>query len=336
MDFLTYYKQISSGNLNSIAVFTGDETYNIDHTLKYIEGHFLEPIYKDFNYDIIESNFDIDGFMALASTLPFMDQRRIIIIHNTGVLKQIKDQQEAHLIDYLKNMSETSVVIFRESELDGRKKIGKWLKKNSDWVQFDKLSSSDFLKWCTKKFKLYVGNIDSKTLSYFVERVDYLDPASGKNLYDVENTIKTLCGNQKQIQIEMIDQYVSVPLEHNIFKLMDAISYRNLSEAMITLNQFINAGEPVIKIFTLIAQQFRNIYKMKLLIEAGYTSSTAASKLDIHPYAAKKASTFAVKYTKDQLSEILALMERTDIALKSTGIKPQLTLEKALFEMAQM
>jgi DNA polymerase-3 subunit delta len=331
---MTYYKQISSGTINKVAVFTGNELYNIEHTIRYIEDHFLNPSYSEFNMVKIENTFDLDSFLSVASTMPFFDERRIVLINNTNVLKQIKDQQEADLLDFLKNCPDSLIVIFKESDIDGRKKISKWLKKSTDWVEFSKLTHAEFTKWCRKKFALYGGSIDAKGISYFVERIDYLDSAAEKNLFDVDNTIKSICANVKNIDSAMIDQYVTLPIEHNIFKLMDSVSMNNMSDAITTLNQFINSGEPVIKIFTLIAQQFRNIYKMKLLIEAGYTSTTAASKLEIHPFVAKKAASFATKYTQSQLIRILNIMEETDTALKSTGIRPQLTLEKSLFEIA--
>ena len=93
MDFMTYYKQISSGTINKVAVFTGNELYNIEHTIRYIEDHFLNPSYSEFNMVKIENTFDLDSFLSVASTMPFFDERRIVLINNTNVLKQIKDQQ---------------------------------------------------------------------------------------------------------------------------------------------------------------------------------------------------------------------------------------------------
>ena len=336
MDFLTYFKQISSGSLSHLAVFTGPEVYNIEHTIKYIEENFLNSDYRDFNFTSIDICSDVDTIISAASTLPFFDERRIVIFNKTGVLKQIKEDQETKLMNFLKDLPEHLVLIFNEQDTDMRKKLGKWLKKESDWVVFDKLNHSEFIKWTGKKFVGYGKKVDKHIINYFVDRIDYLDAASEKNLFDVDNTIRSISGTVGEISEEIINMYVTVPIEHNIFKMMDAISMNDMSNAIQVLNQFISSGEPEIKIFSMISQQFRNIFKLKLLLASGYTSSTAATKLEIHPFVAKKASAFATKYSMSQLNRIMVVLEETDLLLKSTGLKSQWMIEKALFEIAHL
>jgi DNA polymerase-3 subunit delta len=336
MDFLTYFKQISSGSLSHLAVFTGPEVYNIEHTIKYIEDNFLNADYKDFNFTSIDVCTDVDSVISAASTLPFFDSRRILIFNKTGLLKQIKEDQEVKLMNFLKDLPEHLVLIFNEQDTDMRKKLGKWLKKESDWVVFEKLDHSDFIKWTNKKFNGYGKKIDKHILNYFADRIDYLDAASEKNLFDVDNTIRSISGTVGDITEEIVNMYVTVPIEHNIFKMMDAISMNDMSNAIQILNQFISNGEPEIKIFSMISQQFRNIFKIKLLLASGYTSTTAATKLEIHPFVAKKASAFATKYTLVQLNRIMVVLEDTDLLLKSTGLKSQWMIEKALFEIAHL
>jgi len=336
MDFLTYFKQISSGSLSQLAVFTGSEVYNIEHTIKYIEENFLNSDYKDFNFTSVDVCSDMDSLISAVSTLPFFDTRRIVVFNKTGLLKQIKEDQETKLMSFLKDMPEHLVLIFNEQETDMRKKLGKWLKKESDWVVFDKLNHSEFIKWANKKFSGYGKKVSKHILNYFVDRIDYLDAASEKNLFDVDNTIRSISGTVGDIDEDVINMYVTVPIEHNIFKMMDAISLKDMSNAIQILNQFISNGEPEIKIFAMISQQFRNIFKLKLLLDSGYTSSTAATKLEIHPFVAKKASAFATKYSLAQLNRIMLVLEETDLLLKSTALKSQWMIEKALFEIAHL
>lgn len=336
MDFLSYFKQVSSGSLGQLAVFTGPEVYNIEHTIKYIEDNFLISEYKDFNFTSFDVCSDVDSIISAVSTMPFFDSRRIVIFNKTGSLKHIKEDQETKLINFLKDIPEHLVLIFNEQDTDMRKKLGKWLKKESDWVVFDKLNHSEFIKWSNKKFGGYGKKIDKHILNYFVDRIDYLDAASEKNLFDVDNTIRSISGTVGEISEEVINMYVTVPIEHNIFKMMDSISMKDMSNAIQILNQFIANGEPEIKIFSMISQQFRNILKLKLLLASGYTSTTAATKLEIHPFVAKKASAFATKYSIVQLTRIMVVLEDTDLLLKSTGLKSQWMIEKALFEIAHL
>lgn len=336
MDFMTFFKQIKGSTLNQVTLINGEESYLIDNLTKYISENFLMPMYCDFNLTQIETIVDVDTIISMAMTLPFFDERRIILFQNTGMLKVIKDEQEEKLIKFLTDLPLHIYVVFSESDLDKRKKIYKHIAKVADLVTVDRLLRPELVKWIVKRFKLYNKDVSLHVVNYFIEMINYLDQESGKNLYDIDNTIRMMSGVDGTIDESVINQYVEIPIEHNIFKMMDAISGRKMSEAIKILNYFVAGGEPEIKIFYLINQQFRNIYKTKLLLDAGHTSATVASKLEIHPFVAKKAGSFAVHFSNRQLGKIIEILEEVDIMMKSSGLPPLLLIEKALFQISEV
>ena len=334
MDFMTYFKTIKSGELDRITLITGDEVYLIDNLIKYIGETFLMPSYIDFNYSVYDQVADMDTIVGTANTLPFFDDKRIVLFQNSGVLKSVKEDQEEKLLSLLKSIPEHLYIIFAESDIDKRKKTYKFLSKNSQIVNVDKLSRQELVKWIAKKFKTYDKDISLHIVNYLIEMINYLEESSGKNLYDVDNTIKMLCGLDSEITEQVINQYIEVPIEQNIFKMMDAISTKEITSAIQILNQLVNNGEAEIKIFFLINQQFRNILKTKLLLSEGHSSSTIASKLEIHPFVAKKAGQFASQFTVKQLTSIISMLEDVDTSMKSSGTAPMLLIEKAIFDIA--
>ncbi len=334
MDFMTYFKTIKSGELDRITLITGDEVYLIDNLIKYIGETFLMPSYLDFNYSVYDQVADMDTIVGTANTLPFFDDKRILLFQNSGVLKGVKEEQEEKLLALLKNIPDHLYVIFAESDIDKRKKTYKFLSKNSQIVNVDKLSRQELVKWIGKRFKIYDKDISLHIINYLIEMINYLEDSSDKNLYDVDNIVKMLCGLESEITEQVINQYIEVPIEQNIFKMMDAISTKEITTAIQILNQLVNNGEAEIKIFFLINQQFRNILKTKILLSEGHSSSTIASKLEIHPFVAKKAGQFASQFSVKQLSNIISMLEDVDTAMKSSGIAPMLLIEKAIFDIA--
>lgn len=336
MDFMTYFKQLKSNDIKQVTLINGDENYLIDNLTKYIAENFLLQAYLDFNLTTIDTQMDIDSIESIAMTLPFFDEKRIILFQNSGLLKSIKDEQEEKLIKFITHLPEHVLLIFAESELDKRKKIYKQISKIADLVTVDRLARQELVKWCAKRFKLYNKEVDLHVINYLIEMINYLEPEADKNLYDVDNTIRMLAGVDGAVTESVIRQYVDIPIEHNIFKMMDAMSSKQISEALTILTQLITSGEAEIKVFYMINQQYRNIYKTKLLLEAGHSSPTIASKLDIHPFVAKKAGGFASHFTIKQLVEIIDVLEEVDIAMKSSGIKPLLLMEKAFFQIGNI
>lgn len=331
---MTYFKQIKGGSLNPLTLISGEELYLIDNLTKFITDNFLMPSYVDFNLTVIDSAMEVDQILNIAMTLPFFDERRIIVFSSTGMLKTVKEEQEEKLLNFLKDVPTHVNLVFAENELDKRKKIYKFLSKEADLVVVERLTRPELVKWITKRFKLYQKDVSLHVVNYFIEMINYLDPEANKNLYDVDNTVRMISGISGDVNESVINQYVEIPIENNIFKMMDAMSSKQMSEAITILNHFVSSGEPEIKIFYMINQQFRNIYKTKLLLDAGHTSATIASKLDIHPFVAKKAGTFATQFSNRQLSTIIQILEDVDQMMKSSGIEPLLLIEKALFQIS--
>ena len=182
MDFMTYFKQLKGGALSQVTLIHGDESYLIDNLTKYISENFLMPMYCDFNLTQIETIVDVDYVVGLAMTLPFLDERRIVLFQNTGMLKAVKDDQEDKLIKFLTDLPGHIYVVLSESELDKRKKIYKHLSKVADVVTVDRLLRPELVKWIAKRFKMYNKEVSLHVVNYFIEMVNYLDPESGKNL----------------------------------------------------------------------------------------------------------------------------------------------------------
>ncbi len=333
MEFKDHFKKASSGQLDPFYLYTGEETYMIDHTIEYIESKYLNPLYKDMNLTVITDTVEIDSLLSTVNTLPFFDNNRLILIYNSHLFKQVKESDESKLLNLFQNFPENVHLIFIEKEVDKRKKLYKAFNKKEAVVTFKKLSSSEFHKWVNKKFKEYKCEISGHALTYFIEMVNYLSQEANQTLYHVENQIKTLSHINQEITTEIIDRYMDVPIEKNIFKMMDAVSEGKISEALFILNQLIEDGEPPIKIFFLLNGQFRNIYKCKELMKAGHTANSIASKLGIHPFVAKKSSHFASKFSTQTLSQIMTVLESIDEGMKSSGLSHQLLMEKGFFEI---
>ena len=330
MDFFAYFKQLSNNDLPQIQLLYGFERYLLDHSVKYIEQNFVNPLYKEMNISLIEDKLDVDYFASLVQTMPFFDVRRLIILSNINLFK---NEQDERFLKLLMELPSDIHVIVIEKDVDKRKKLYKFIDKEGIVVNFEKLSQKEFSKWVTKKFKEYRVQIDQHALNYFIEMVNYVNPESSRNLYEVDQFINAMSHLNTKIDTAVIDDYVGIPIENNIFKMMDSLSDNKMKEVLFIFNNLIQNGEAEIKIFFMMSTQFRNIYKCKLLMEAGHSSTSIASKLSLHPFVAKKATHFAKNFTLESLNKILKILEKIDQDLKSSGIRAQLIIEKGILEI---
>jgi DNA polymerase-3 subunit delta len=126
-----------------------------------------------------------------------------------------------------------------------------------------------------------------------------------------------------------------VPLESNVFQLVDSISYINPGTALSILNDLLLDSEPIPVILAMIIRQFRLLLNTKLLIQKGYSVQDLGSKLGVPPFISSSLYKLSSKYTEKQLENRLKCCLNTDAAIKSGKMEQRLALESLIVEFAR-
>ena len=247
----------------------------------------------DFNLDIIDGReIALDQLISSIETLPFMDDRKIVILKDFELLKgkkkKFSDEDEKYFTEYIDKIPQTTTLVFIVyGDIDKRKSLVKKISKNGIVFNCDKLSDMDLFKWVKKKFDNKNVLIDNAQIMYFINQEGYLDKSSEKTLSDLENEINKISsfvGKENKVTNEIIDQLSQKKVENDIFKLIDYIGQKNSSDAMKILNDMLYEGESVFGIFSMIARQFKVIMQVRQLQIQGHSSKSIAERLKLHPF----------------------------------------------------
>ena len=116
MNYKDIIKSINNNDLKNMYLFYGREFYLIENSINAFKNTLNESM-LDFNLDIIDGQeIILDQVISSIETLPFMDDRKIVIIKDFELLKGKKknfsDSDEKYLIDYLDNIPESTVLVF--------------------------------------------------------------------------------------------------------------------------------------------------------------------------------------------------------------------------------
>ena len=130
--------------------------------LLYGTESYLKKLYKDklkvailntsdeMNYSYFEGKgIEIPKLIEIANTLPFFSDKRLIMIENSGLFKSSND-----LADYIKQIPDTTHIVFVENEVDKRNRLFKAVK---DVGTISEMNSMD-----EANLKLWVASILSK------------------------------------------------------------------------------------------------------------------------------------------------------------------------------
>ncbi len=337
MYYNTLIKEFKERKFKNVYLLYGKERYIIDKLIEFLKEKIIESTYLDFNLkEINYKNSNVSKILENLETLPFMSDYTFTIVHNASLMiKEINDYELDMLSEYLKKPNSTSVVIFIGGKIDKRKKVYKKLKKYSEVVEFDTLSSNEFSKWVNK----YISNCDkiirNNELAYLIKETGYLLKDSTKTLYKITQDLEKIVNysNEKEITIEIIDKFIDKPIENNIFLLIDSLFNNQGEKALDILDLMNNKGEPLIVVLFMIIKQFRVILKMKILIETGITSKDASKIIGVHPFVGQKAASKSKKISYKTLKIILDKSIEIDRKSKTISVAIKLLIEEFIAEI---
>ncbi len=297
MDYKDIINNIKNRDLKNTYLFYGREYYLIENAIKEIKSTLNEGMI-DFNLDIVDGReTTLDQLISSIETLPFMDDRKIVILKDFELLKGKKknfsDDDEKYFTDYIDNIPQSTILfLVVYGDVDKRKSLIKKISKNGIVFNCDKLSDMDLFKWVKKKFELNEVIIDNAQIMYFIEQEGYRDKSSEKTLSDLLteiHKITSFLGSNNKVTNDIIDQLSQKKVENDIFKLIDYIGNKNSSDALKILSDMLYEGESVFGIFSMIARQFKVIMQVRQLQIQGHSSKSIADRLKLHPFVVGKA-----------------------------------------------
>lgn len=335
MYYTKLIKEFNDNQFDNVYLFYGEEQYIIDNLINYLVEH-VDPVYRDFNVKFIDwEKNELEDILANLETLPFMGNHTFTIVTNVQTMnKELSDKGVEQLKKYLQSPNKSSVLIFLAHNIDKRKKMYKALKKNGRVEEFRKLNTQELKKWINKYISDHKKKMKRQTLNYLIQSYGYHNKNSDINLYHITQSLEKIIGfsDNKEITEEIIDEFVEQPIENNIFLLTDALLDCNTEQALDILNLMDEKGEPLMLVLFMIIQQFRTIFKIKILTESGLTAKVASKTIGIHPYTGEKAYNQSKKINYQQLKKLMRVSIDIDKRSKSTGTGNRLLIEYLIAE----
>lgn len=338
-NFNELFSDISKGEIKNLYLFYGQEAYLYNEAILRIEKKVINPAFKSLNYIQIDGkNLDFETIMNACETLPFMDERKIVLIREYDVFsnKKAGNQSENNkdideLINYIPNIPKSTILIFVTSEdIDKRKKIYSTIKKNGFVLEFKQLKSYELVKWVIKIFSSRNKKISNNDAEYLISRTT-------GNMQEIINEANKICaysGDEPNINKNHINAVVPKNLENNIFELIDALTSKNTVSALEIFNELLLDSEPIPVILTMITRQYRLLLNTKLLIDKGYSIQDITSKLGVIPFVASKLYKLSSNYYEEQIEDKMKQCLDADYAIKNGRMDQRLAIEYLIIKLA--
>lgn len=308
------------------------------HTFKtayllYGEEAFLKKSYKNrlreaitdgdtMNYNYYEGKgIPVSEIIALADTMPFFAEKRLILIEDSGWFKGGAGAEE--ISSYIENIPDTTCLLFAETEVDKRSKLYKAVKKWGCIAEMTRQDSAQLGRWAAGILAKSGKRITGRTMEFFLSK-------TGDDMENISSELEKLISytlGRDVITDEDVEAICTTQVTNKIFDMITAIANRQTKKAMDLYEDLLTLKEPPMRILFLIARQFNQILQVKELMGKGMDKSTISSKLKLQPFVTGKVMLQAKNFTNEQILSYVNLCVDAEEGVKTGKLQDRLAVE---------
>lgn len=307
-------------------VLYGNERFLMDQRLTKLkkEHQCSQELMNYSSYDVSKEGMKV--VLEDVMTLPFLSEQKMIVIKHADFLTTKKIKKDNNDLEYFMQCfpyldEYVHLVVFHdEKNFDERKKIVKQLRKEAKFLEIDTLNYYKVSDTTRQAFKKRDCTIDDDALELLLSR-------KGTNLIDIVNEVEKLCLYSKHIDLKIVEEMVSRPLDENVFDLTTAILSKDKKKMFSIYKDLMVLNEEPVKLIILVANSMRLIYQVKLLDRKGYNDQEIAKMLSVNPFRLKYVRKEGQFFQIDELLACLNQLSQLDVKIKTGKIDKRLGLE---------
>ena len=270
---------------------------------------------------------DVNAVADDCKAMPFFAQRRLIIIENSGMLKSSSEQ----MAGIIRDLPETTCVVFVESETDKRNKLYKTIKEKGYICEMNSQKPETLYIWLAQLLKEADKKISKEDAQFLIMR-------TGTDMYNLSNEIQKLISYSSDSQIitrEAIELMCSVHLEDKIFEMINAITKKDSAEAMRLYADLLVLKVAPLKILAILSKKYGQLLTVKDMLVSGHNSKDIASRVGIAPYFVNQYIAQAKLFAEDELKDIICDCVDTEASIKSGRTEDKYAVELLIIKYSR-
>ena len=255
----------------------------------------------------------------LAETMPFLAERRVIILENSGLFSHGGEEMAA----YLEAPSDTTYFVFVEPTVDKRSKLYKTATARGRAIEFKMLKEDMLKRWILGLLKKENKKITERDMNLFLEM-------TGSDMANIKGELEKLlcyCMDRDVITAQDIETVCIRQVNNQIFDMINAVAEKRQRQAMDLYYDLLTLKEPPMRILALITRQFNLLLQVKELRNKGLDANAIGEKVGLQGFIARKYVTQASKFKAEDLRRAMAECIESEEAVKTGRMNDVMSVE---------
>jgi len=318
-------------------VFHGEDEFSRSEAIAQLRRK-MDPVVGDLNTTVLEGrNLSVSELQAVCDTLPFMGDRRLVIVHDlfssAGGKSPRRERNEApgdegrlrEVQNYLPRLPESTRLVLDESRsLPEGHPLLRLASEQGAYVRHFAIPTGEELeKWIRQRAQ-------GKGVTIASEAVSLLATHVGQNPRLLDQELEKLAayvGDGGTIGCQDVERLVSSVQEVNIFQMVDALGSRDGRRALQLLHRLFDGGAAPLYVLTMITRQFRLLLQAREMDAQGVPAAEMARQMEVPPFVARKCLQQALNFRPADLRSIMAQLLEIDVGIKTGQLEGPLALD---------
>ena len=315
----TINEHIKTNQFKPVYLICGEETYLCKQAKDKLKNALSSPD-DTMNYSYYEGKkINLSEVADLAMTLPFFQEKRLLILEESGLFKNSPDD----MVALISNLPDTTCMVFVESEVDKRSRLYKAVQKYGYVANLNTPDEKTLMVWISSILKQEKKQIKESVLRYFLER-------TGTDMEHVKQELDKLCAytlDREEITMEDVQAITTQITTSKIFDMLEAIVKGNQQVAIDYYYDLLALKEPPMRILSLLVRQFNLILQITQMDNRSIPRSEIAKQVSIPSFVVGKYLEQGRRYNRQSLEEILLKCADMEEAVKTGRMTDVIAVE---------
>lgn len=316
---------IKQGNFRHVYLLYGEE--------RYLRRQYRERLLKalcgesgTMNTHFFEGkDVPVGEIIDLAETLPFLAERRVIFITDSGLFKSGGEQ----MAEYLAAPCETAFFVFTESEVDKRSKLFKAVQSKGYAAEFAVQDEKTLMRWAAGVLAKDGKKITEGTVSLLLSK-------AGTDMGNLQTELEKLacyCMDRDVVTDADVEAVCTTRVSNHIFDMINAVAEKKQRRALELYYDLLALKEQPMRILFLMARQYNMLLQTKELKAKGYDSRAIGTSLGLAPFIAAKYISQASKFRTASLRSAVERCVEAEEAVKTGRMNDMMSVEVLIMSM---
>ena len=330
MNYAEFMASLAKGEPPHVFLLAGEESYYVRRAEEAILRRLL-PVAEERADALIryEEMPPLDALMESLETAPFFTDKIVVLVRDAAIFRATKkkdgdedapatkDTAADALIARLADLLPTTYVIFTlDTKPDKRRKLYQTVEKYGRVLESEPVRPWTVENWLNGRLREMNRSMHREARTFFLNVVGIM-PTISLEFLDRQLEKLTLYTDKPQFTEDDLRAAFSEMPEVSVFALMDAVSARDVRQALDLLARCRADGVHFTVLLALLVRHVRHLWQAKRLLMNGTPPKGLGKIMGLHPFIAEKLGGHAKAFSEATLERTVLSLADADYLLKT-------------------